>query len=67
MSMCMLVVTVPRHLMQQARMQGYDQFCYAHPNFLPFVAAGNFGGSGLDSSVSTPSTAKNAMSVGVPD
>ena len=44
--------------------QGFDTFCYQHQDFLPFVAAGNFGTTGLDSSVSSPSTAKNVMAVG---
>ena len=46
--------------------EGFDTFCYQHQDFLPFVAAGNFGTTGLDSSVSSPSTAKNVMAVGTP-
>ena len=44
--------------------QGFDTFVYANQNFLPFVAAGNFGTTGLDSSVSSPATAKNIVAVG---
>ena len=39
-----------------------DQFAYAHPDFLLHVAVGNNGP--LDGTLSSPATAKNALSVG---
>ena len=42
----------------------FDIFAWNNQDFLPFVAAGNFGAQEADSSVSSPSTAKNCMSVG---
>lgn len=40
-----------------------DAFVYDHPTFLPIFSAGESGGNGRRS-VATPSTAKNALSVG---
>lgn len=42
----------------------FDTFAWQHQDFLPVVAAGNFGAQDLDSSVSSPSTAKNCLSIG---
>lgn len=43
---------------------GVDAFAWGHQDFLPVIAAGNFGARGTDSSVASPSTAKNCLSVG---
>ena len=54
-----LVATSAGRLSDQA-FQCCDQ------DFLPVVAAGNFGTQEVDSTVSSPSTAKNCLSVGEP-
>lgn len=43
---------------------GIDAFTWSHQDFLPVFAAGNFGARGTDSSVASPATAKNCLSVG---
>ena len=41
-----------------------DLFAYYRPDFLPIFAAGNFGYEEVDSTISSPSVAKNCLSVG---
>ncbi|SPQ95471.1 unnamed protein product (mitochondrion) [Plasmodiophora brassicae] len=41
-----------------------DTFTYAHKDFLPAFAAGNFGWCGQPSSLTSPATSKNALAVG---
>jgi len=42
----------------------FDIFAWNYQDFLPVVAAGNFGAQDTDSTVSSPSTSKNCLSVG---
>ena len=41
-----------------------DIFTWNNQDFLPVFAAGNWGLDGVDSTVASPSTAKNSLSVG---
>ena len=41
-----------------------DLFAYVYQDFLPVFAAGNLGAEEVDSTVTSPSVAKNCMSVG---
>lgn len=42
----------------------FDIFTWNNQDFLPVAAAGNFGAQDADSTVSSPSTSKNCLSVG---
>ena len=44
----------------------FDTFTYNHPDFVPVVAAGNFGYQDVDSTVTSPALAKNCIAVGTP-
>eukprot|EP00550_Attheya_septentrionalis_P010360 CAMPEP_0198281524 /NCGR_PEP_ID=MMETSP1449-20131203/1441_1 /TAXON_ID=420275 /ORGANISM="Attheya septentrionalis, Strain CCMP2084" /LENGTH=917 /DNA_ID=CAMNT_0043977325 /DNA_START=91 /DNA_END=2844 /DNA_ORIENTATION=+ len=46
------------------RSYNFDNYMYANDDFLIFVAAGNSGGDNTFSSVGSPGTAKNIMTVG---
>ena len=41
-----------------------DKFTFLNQDFLPVFAAGNFGYEDLDSTLASPSVAKNCLSVG---
>ena len=44
-----------------------DLFSYVYQDFLPVFAAGNLGYEEVDSTVTSPSVAKNCLSVGKPE
>ncbi len=43
-----------------------DRFAWAYQDFLPVVAAGNFGYREQDSTLTSPAVAKNCVAVGKP-
>lgn len=42
----------------------FDEFCNENQDFVPVVAAGNFGFQEVDSTVTSPAVAKNCIAVG---
>eukprot|EP00191_Tetraselmis_sp_GSL018_P024176 CAMPEP_0177623490 /NCGR_PEP_ID=MMETSP0419_2-20121207/28931_1 /TAXON_ID=582737 /ORGANISM="Tetraselmis sp., Strain GSL018" /LENGTH=1602 /DNA_ID=CAMNT_0019124047 /DNA_START=163 /DNA_END=4968 /DNA_ORIENTATION=- len=44
--------------------KGVDQMAWEEPQFLAVIAAGNFGGLEKDTTINSPATSKNALTVG---